>query len=127
MPDLTAPVTPPTEPTRPNLKADYTEHGFVVARGLFSSDEVERVKQHFAEIAAGPDVPGFWEPNRTADKPGERFPRVIMPHRWDDFTRRWLLDSRWRPLLTDLVGEETLAALSMFYFKPPGSPGQALH
>jgi len=40
---------------------------------------------------------------------------------------RYLLDDRLEDVLTDLFGEEPLAAQSMLYFKPPGAKGQALH
>jgi ectoine hydroxylase-related dioxygenase (phytanoyl-CoA dioxygenase family) len=38
-----------------------------------------------------------------------------------------MLDARIGGIMHDLFGEEALAAQSMFYFKPPGARGQALH
>jgi ectoine hydroxylase-related dioxygenase (phytanoyl-CoA dioxygenase family) len=40
---------------------------------------------------------------------------------------KYLLDIRLFSILTKLLEEEPLAAQSMFYYKPPGAKGQALH
>lgn len=40
---------------------------------------------------------------------------------------RLMLDKRVGAILQDLFGEEAVAAQSMFYFKPAGARGQALH
>ncbi|MET9890901.1 phytanoyl-CoA dioxygenase family protein [Streptomyces sp. NPDC006465] len=55
------------------------------------------------------------------------YPRVMHPHRINGLSLRLLLDPRVRDILEILLGEEVLAAQSMFYFKPPGARGQALH
>jgi phytanoyl-CoA hydroxylase len=47
------------------------------------------------------------------DDPLKRYPRMLHPQVF--------------AVLTDLYGEEPLAAQSMFYFKPPQSRGQVLH
>jgi ectoine hydroxylase-related dioxygenase (phytanoyl-CoA dioxygenase family) len=51
----------------------------------------------------------------------------MHPHEISDLARDVLLDARLRTVLEVLLGEEVLAAQSMFYFKPPGARGQALH
>jgi ectoine hydroxylase-related dioxygenase (phytanoyl-CoA dioxygenase family) len=51
----------------------------------------------------------------------------MHPHRISELSLRRLLDPRLRRILETLLGEEVLAAQSMFYFKPPGARGQALH
>ena len=51
----------------------------------------------------------------------------MQPHEIDGSARSVLLDPRLRAVLEVLLGEEVLAAQSMFYFKPPGARGQALH
>lgn len=52
---------------------------------------------------------------------------MIMPHRYSALARQYLLDGRVCRVLWDLFGEEPLVAQTMFYFKPPGARGQALH
>ena len=50
---------------------------------------------------------------------GERVPAGVL-------ARNWMLSPRILDIVTTLIGAP-LAAQSMFYFKPPGSRGQALH
>ncbi|MFF5189258.1 phytanoyl-CoA dioxygenase family protein [Streptomyces sp. NPDC000345] len=105
----------------------YEEDGFTVVRGLFGYDEVDRLCAEFAALqATGRPVPGHFLP-RPGDDPLDRFPRVMHPHEINALARRTLLDTRLREVLEELLGEEVLAAQSMFYFKPPGARGQALH
>ncbi|MFF3846771.1 phytanoyl-CoA dioxygenase family protein [Streptomyces sp. NPDC002328] len=105
----------------------YREDGFTVVRGLFGRDEVDRLCAEFTALhAAGRPVPGHFEP-RPGDDPLHRHPRVMQPHEFVPLARRALLDARLRDVLETLFGEEVLAAQSMFYFKPPGARGQALH
>ncbi|MEU2337704.1 phytanoyl-CoA dioxygenase family protein [Streptomyces sp. NPDC006654] len=105
----------------------FEEDGFAVVRGLFGADEIDGLCAEFAALhAAGRPVPGHFEPGPTAD-PLHRYPRVMQPHEISPVARRFLLDARLRVVLEGLLGEEVLAAQSMFYFKPPGARGQALH
>ena len=110
----------------------FAVDGFAIARGLYTADEVREITDEFMAMHAAGPVPGHFEP-RAADNPGETddvlrsYPRVMHPHQINDVARRYLLDSRVRAILEDLLGEEPLAAQSMFYFKPPGARGQALH
>ncbi|MGW0869542.1 phytanoyl-CoA dioxygenase family protein [Streptomyces sp. NPDC002740] len=106
----------------------YREDGFTVVRGLFGYDEVDRLCGEFTELhAAGRPVPGHFEPRPGAADPLHAYPRVMHPHEIGALARQVLLDARLRRVLEELLGEEVLAAQSMFYFKPPGARGQALH
>lgn len=104
----------------------FGEDGFTVVRGLFGYDEIDRLCAEFAALRAAGPVPGHFEPRVSAD-PLHRHPRVMHPHEINELARRVLLDARLRDVLETLLGEEVLAAQSMFYFKPPGARGQALH
>ncbi|MFK0150967.1 phytanoyl-CoA dioxygenase family protein [Streptomyces sp. NPDC090499] len=109
------------------VSRQFEEDGFTVVRGLFGYDEIDRLCAEFAALhAAGRVVPGHFEP-RPAGDPLQRYPRVMQPHEISALARRFLLDARLRVVLEALFGEEVLAAQSMFYFKPPGARGQALH
>ncbi|MFF7892871.1 phytanoyl-CoA dioxygenase family protein [Streptomyces sp. NPDC007907] len=108
----------------------FEEDGFTVLRGLFGADETERLCGEFAALRAAGPVPGHFEP-RAGDEPDadplHGWPRVMHPHEINDLAREVLLDARLRTVLEALLAEEVLAAQSMFYFKPPGARGQALH
>ncbi|MFJ4535575.1 phytanoyl-CoA dioxygenase family protein [Streptomyces tibetensis] len=108
----------------------FEEDGFTVVRGLFGAEEIDRLCAEFAALRAAGPVPGHFEP-RAVDGPGvdplHVWPRVMHPHEINDFAREVLLDARLRTVLETLLEEEVLAAQSMFYFKPPGARGQALH
>ncbi|MGR3867945.1 phytanoyl-CoA dioxygenase family protein [Streptomyces graminifolii] len=104
----------------------FEEDGFTVARGLFKYDEIDRLCAEFTALHAAGPVPGHFAPS-VSDDPLRTHPRVMHPHEISELALRFLLDQRLRTVLERLFGEEVLAAQSMFYFKPPGARGQALH
>ncbi|GAA2664933.1 phytanoyl-CoA dioxygenase family protein [Streptomyces vastus] len=120
------------EPILPEAgRRQFEEDGFTVLRGLFGRDEIAELNSEFMTLHAAGPVPGHFEPRLSetlgpAD-PLHRYPRVMHPHRINDLALRFLLEPRLRGVLENLFGEEVLAAQSMFYFKPPGARGQALH
>ncbi|MFE6526375.1 phytanoyl-CoA dioxygenase family protein [Streptomyces sp. NPDC057794] len=107
----------------------FEEDGFTVVRGLFGTEEIDRLCGRFAALREAGPVPGHFEPRASGPDadPLHVWPRVMHPHEIDDLAREVLLDSRLRTVLETLLGEEVLAAQSMFYFKPPRARGQALH
>ncbi|TLS52797.1 phytanoyl-CoA dioxygenase family protein [Paenibacillus antri] len=124
----------PSESTKflltPELKSQFTEEGYIVIRGLFTSEEVREIRETFMEIAKNGTLPGYFEPVSEEEANGEPlliYPRILYPHRIIDVARKYMIDSRVMDVLAEMFGEEALAAQSMFYYKPPGSRGQALH
>jgi ectoine hydroxylase-related dioxygenase (phytanoyl-CoA dioxygenase family) len=109
------------------LKAEYDEFGFVLAPSLFSLREIAAIRDRFEEIwEAG--VPGYFERDAEGARNAcERYPRIIHPHRFDDLSRRVLLDARIETIVGSLLDDEPIAAQTMYYWKPPGTPGQAPH
>jgi hypothetical protein len=109
----------------------FHDEGFLVVRGLFGPAETERLRGEFMALHAAGPLPGHFEPREAgSDGPADplhRYPRVMHPHQVNELALRYLLDARLRKILERLLGEEVLAAQSMFYFKPPGARGQALH
>ena len=114
------------------LQTQFNASGYCLARALLSADEVEEIRSLFARMHAK-GVPGRYEPGAARDgvsdpqDPLYRYPRVMHPHRFNERARHFLLHPRVRAVLSALFGEDPLAAQSMYYFKPPGSRGQALH
>lgn len=118
----------PFEPTA--VKAHFDSEGYALVQGLFTAAEVAELRESFAALHEAGPVPGYFSPVPKDEATGDIlkiYPRVIMPHRFDPVSERALLHPRVMMALTALFGEEPLAAQSMFYFKPPGARGQALH
>ncbi len=127
----------------------YHRDGFTIARGLFSSEEVARLRAHYMKLREGQEHPGDFvgvpvqpavaqriigDSAKTGDvfledkpDPLKQYPRMIHMHRWDEASLHWLLDKRLNEHLTALLGREPFAVQTMLYFKPPGARGQALH
>ncbi len=115
--------------TEAQLQA-FHEDGYVIIRSLFGADDVRTLLDNFMDMHAGGAIPGCFEPKSDEAAAGDilkLYPRMMHPHRVNYLALRYLLDTRLEAILTDLFGEEPLAAQSMLYFKPAGARGQALH
>lgn len=121
---------PTTQPlTDSDLKA-YHRDGFVVARGLLDAAEVAEIADEAARLHRDHlELPGCF--HRAAvgqgDDPLAVWPRMMHPHRQTAVFMRYLIHSRIGAALEALLGEAPIAAQSMWYWKPPGARGQALH
>src|SRR5579884_1124995 len=121
--------------TKSQEVARFEEDGFLVSRSMFDAKEVKEIREAFMALAEGGAAPGLFQP--AEDEAGRRdplarYPRVMQPHRRRDLpvgelSMRYMLDPRIGATLEALFGEPAVAAQSMFYFKPPGARGQALH
>ncbi|MCY3715585.1 MAG: phytanoyl-CoA dioxygenase family protein [Chloroflexi bacterium] len=110
------------------LVEHFLDEGYVVVPGLFGADEIERIQAHFMQLnAQGHGYVGDRSTLLGADDPLAAYPRLVHPHRFDKLSLDWLLDERLRQWTTALLGAQPYAAQTMFYFKPPGARGQALH
>jgi len=115
----------------------FHRDGFVIVPQLFSPEEVAEIRETFMAANADGPIEGLSEIRRgvggyTDDDPLAFYPRMMHPHKHQDKTvgplsLRYLLDTRVQSVLAALMGEEPVAAQSMFYFKPPGARGQDLH
>lgn len=109
-------------------KAFYQQNGYVVVRGIFSSEEVADFRDHFMALRAeGPKPGDMVADTQVSNDPLKKYPRMIHMHRWDEPSLRWLLDDRLNECLTAFLGTAPLAVQTMLYFKPAGARGQALH
>jgi len=113
---------------QPEQLAQWKNDGYIIVRGLWRADEVAACKAWFDELAEkGEALGGHWLPEVESDIPLKRYPRVMMPHQVHNLSMSMMLDVRIESVLTALMEEEPIAAQSMFYYKPPGGKGQALH
>jgi phytanoyl-CoA hydroxylase len=112
---------------------EYQDQGYVIARGLFSDDEVQRYLDHYMamhEHESATDNQSLGDASSVGandNDPLKRWPRLMQMHRRDEASLRWLLDTRLNQCLTALLGREPYAVQTMLYFKPAGARGQALH
>ena len=109
-------------------KKQFEEEGYLVVKGVFTGEQLKEIEETFWRISEQ-RVPGFFEPDLSgaSDDPLKRYPRVMHPHRFNDTAKKYMLHPTVMAILEDLYEEPALAAQSMFYYKPPGSRGQALH
>ncbi|MCK6470457.1 MAG: phytanoyl-CoA dioxygenase family protein [Planctomycetes bacterium] len=129
MPTLSARRTAYTVTLSEQEVAAFHRDGYHIARRLFSRAEIDAFLDHFMTMHARGEIKNYpvYDPTEAARDPLKKFPRVMHPHRWDERSVQWLLDARVADVLRQLLGEEPVAAQSMFYFKPPGARGQAFH
>lgn len=110
------------------LRDRYRNDGYVVVPGVFSLEEVARLRDHYMDLRRRGSYPGdFGGVDPASSDPLKRFPRMIHMHRWDETSLRWMLDPRLGACMAGLLGREPHAVQTMLYFKPPGARGQALH
>jgi len=117
----------------------FHRDGYFIARGLFSPEEVEDLNGLFMKMHADGGVPGFYEPHKAMERdkdfgvkvldndPLLKYPRVMHPHRFNAKARAYLLHPKVRVFLEKFMGGEPVGTQSMYYFKPPGARGQAMH
>lgn len=106
----------------------FAENGYTIARGLFSREEADFYREYYTELRHHPQSnPDTHIRAPQTNDPLLQYPRLMQMHRWDDVSLRWLVDPRINRWLTALLGREPFAVQTMFYFKPAGARGQALH
>ncbi|WP_193103580.1 phytanoyl-CoA dioxygenase family protein [Brachybacterium sp. FME24] len=114
----------------PQRLADaYARNGAVQIRGLLSPSEIAELRDAFTTHIETDGEGGAFDETAAGD-PLHAYPRMIQPHRGDhtpgQLARRWMLEQRVMGRVADIVGP-VWAAQSMFYFKPAGARGQAMH
>ena len=113
----------------------WQRDGYLLVSGLFPTEEIDELRQHFMDIQAqalneNSPIRQFYQPKSLEEADGDmlqHYPRVMHPHRFDERSMNQMLDVRVGEVLETLMGAEPIAAQSMFYFKPVGARGQALH
>lgn len=108
----------------------YEELGVVQLRGLIRPEEIDRIRDTFTSQVEQDTSLGH-DDGVPEDDILRRYPRFVHPHRRLDteagrIARELMLDRRIFDVIEDLIGP-AFAAQSMFYFKPPGGRGQAVH
>jgi ectoine hydroxylase-related dioxygenase (phytanoyl-CoA dioxygenase family) len=90
---------------------------------MFSQAEVDQLREHYMQMRENDPI----DKDLTSSDPLKRYPRMLMMHRQDPLSLRWLLDQRIASVLNGLLGKDPFAVQTMIYYKPPQARGQALH
>lgn len=109
-------------------KLQFEQEGYLIVKGLFEPADIDEIDRTFMEMSKAP-IPGCFDPvmDDASPDPLRRYPRMLHPHKVSEVAFKYMIDARVFAVLADLFEEEPLAAQSMYYFKPPGSRGHALH
>lgn len=109
------------------LKADYDRLGYCLADGLYSSRDLQAIEDFFEDfktsggrIFDGDQV--FSEVDKTQSQV-----RARQPHHYSRRVVGWLIHPPVARVLETLLGKPALGAQTMYYYKPPGARGQAMH
>ncbi|MBS1710067.1 MAG: phytanoyl-CoA dioxygenase family protein [Armatimonadetes bacterium] len=107
---------------------EFSQKGYVLVPDVFGQDEVLAFAEHFeAMLSRGGDGWAEGGVDPESSDPLRRYPRFLQPHRGDAKSLQFMIDPRLRKLMTACLGKTPLAVQTMYYFKPPGARGQALH
>ena len=111
--------------------AHYEEHGYVVVRGVLSDEEMQQYRERARAISLG-DVPEEAQ-NRVVkdiayakgllpmpDDPEHAVWKIINPDRFDPLFAEALRFPKVLDAVSSLIGDDLLAFLLMFIYKPPG-------
>ncbi len=101
------------------MKRSFAQHGYAIARGVVSDAEVAEIRSTFDRIAANGAIPSHFKPlpaQAHENAPFASLPRVMHPHRFDPTSRKHLVHPGILTCLQHLMGDEMLAAQSMFCF-----------
>lgn len=107
-------------------KQFFETEGYLIVEGLFKPEEIEFYKSHFEAMRLEQKAERG-QLDAVSDDPLLEYPRIMQPHRHDSASLDWLTDARINEAMTGLLGTEPFAVQTMFYFKPAGARGQALH
>ena len=111
------------------LAAAYDQAGAVHLRGVLTAEEIAELREAFTSHIETDGSGGAFHEIPEGD-PLHAYPRMIQPHRAEHtpgrLSHRWLLEQRVMGRVAEAVGP-VWAAQSMFYFKPAGARGQAMH
>ncbi|MFD2612332.1 phytanoyl-CoA dioxygenase family protein [Paenibacillus gansuensis] len=116
---------PLLKPLNDEQLAQYERDGYILIKKGCSSDLIDAFNRHIYELRAVP-LEQMQDWARTNEE--SRFTlRLFNPHQHDSFSRQLMKLPVIRGALAQLMGKEAVCVQSMYFYKEPGSPGQAAH
>lgn len=111
----------------PDTVEQFHRLGFCVVPQLFSEEEIAAI-EHFFELFKTNGMAIYDGQQKFDDvDPKQRQLRAMHPHRYSEQAKAWALHPKVLEVLEVLLGQAPLLAQTMYYFKPPGARGQAMH
>ncbi len=112
--------------------AGFHKDGYIIVRNLIAPAEITELRAETDRLYALGSIPGCFKavPLAEAKAQGDillAYPRMMHPHRVSDVAMRYMLHPAYADILRALLGEDAIAAQSMYYWKPPTGRGQAFH
>jgi phytanoyl-CoA hydroxylase len=105
----------------------YHDNGYVLIKGGCSQDLIDAFNAHIYTIRSSEDIPA-WANTREGLTEQNRFSvRLFNPHKHDGFALQMMKLPIIRGTLAQLMGDEACGVQSMYFYKEPGSKGQAAH
>ncbi|MFF2091326.1 phytanoyl-CoA dioxygenase family protein [Paenibacillus sp. NPDC058174] len=114
-----SPLTPLTEEQIEFFK----ENGYFLFKEGMSSDLIDAFNGHIYDIRNQNPMPEW----AACDEAKKYSLRLFNPHKHDSFSRQLMKNAIVRGALAQLMGKEAVCVQSMYFYKEPGSPGQASH
>ncbi|MFH5184952.1 phytanoyl-CoA dioxygenase family protein [Paenibacillus sp. TAB 01] len=113
--------------------AQYEKDGYIVIPKGCSEDLIHTYNAHIHAIRSAEEIAEWARPRKgkgagTAVSDQDRFSiRLFNPHLHDGFSLQMMKLPIVRGALAQLLGDEACGVQSMYFYKEPGSPGQAAH
>ncbi len=110
--------------------AQYERDGYLILRQGCSDDLIEAYNSHIYSIRAAETIPDWaspWRGGKPADDKDRFSVRLFNPHKHDGFSLQMMKLPVVRGALAQLLGDEAAGVQSMYFYKEPGSHGQAAH
>jgi phytanoyl-CoA hydroxylase len=106
----------------------YHEQGYLIVKSGCSADLIDAFNGHIHDIRSSDDMPEWALPKKKGSTERDRYSlRMFNPHKHDSFSRQVMKLPIIRGALAQLMGDEATCVQSMYFYKEPGSPGQAAH
>ncbi|MFD2700847.1 phytanoyl-CoA dioxygenase family protein [Paenibacillus shunpengii] len=114
---------PPLKPLTDEQIEQFREQGFILFKKGMSEDLIEAFNGHVYDIRNQSPMPEL-----AACEESKKYSlRLFNPHKHDSFSRQLMKNAIVRGALEQLMGKEAVCVQSMYFYKEPGSPGQAAH
>ncbi|GGG60761.1 phytanoyl-CoA dioxygenase family protein [Paenibacillus radicis (ex Gao et al. 2016)] len=113
----------PTTPLTEEQIEFFKENGYFLFKKGMSSDLIDAFNGHIYDIRNQNPIPEW----AACDEAKKYSLRLFNPHKHDSFSRQLMKNTIVRGALAQLMGKEAVCVQSMYFYKEPGSPGQASH